>query len=58
MMVYIVCTSGDCCITFGLLDFVGVNFKKILKRRALLEEGVLRTWAFSRVNTIYSREAL
>lgn len=42
MMMCIVCTSGDCCLTFVLLDFVGVNFNKILKRGPLLEKAVCK----------------
>lgn len=42
MMVCIVCTAGDCCITFVLLDFAGFNFNKILKRGPLLEKGIFK----------------
>ena len=39
-MVCIVCTSGDCFITFVLLDFVGVNFNtENAQRGAIIREG-------------------
>lgn len=39
-MVSIVCTSGDCFITFVLLDFVGVNFNtESPQKGAIIREG-------------------